>query len=130
MTIPFACVIVAFLLIYAIKIPIAFAMRAAGNGKYDNNHPRDVQAKLDGWGKRAVGAHQNSFEAFGPFAASVFVAHLGHANERTSAILAVVFVVARVIYPFIYVADKATLRSSVWGIGFAATLGLFFSPLF
>jgi uncharacterized MAPEG superfamily protein len=130
MTIPFACVIVAFVLIYAVKIPIAFAMRAAGNGRYDNHHPRDVQARLDGWGKRAVSAHQNAFEAFAPFAASVFVAHLGHANERTSAILAVTFVGARIVYPVLYVADQATLRSSIWGIGWAATLGLFLSPLF
>lgn len=126
MTIPFACVAAAFLLIYAIRVAVIVALR--GTGRFDNRHPRDQQAKLEGWGKRANAAHANSFEGFGPFAASVFVAHLGHADPQWSTLLAVVYVVARTVYPVLYVANVSTARSLVWGVGFLATLALFILP--
>jgi uncharacterized MAPEG superfamily protein len=130
MTIPFICVLVAFVLIYVPKVFLSVAM-AKQPGGYDNKHPREQQAKLDGWGKRAHAAHLNTIEAFAPFAASVFVAHLSHANAHFSASLAIAFIGARVVYPFLYMANLDKIRSLVWGLGVAATLGLFvigFSP--
>ena len=126
-TVPFVCVVVAFVLIYLTKIPVGVAM--AKMGRYDNEHPRDQQAKLTGWGQRALGSHQNSFEAFAPFAAAVMVAHLGGGSAHASAVLAVVFVVARVVYLLLYLANQSTLRSAVWSVGFFATLGLFLLPV-
>ena len=46
------------------------------SGGYNNHNPRDQQADLEGWGKRALSAHLYGFEGFAPFAAAVFVAHL------------------------------------------------------
>jgi uncharacterized MAPEG superfamily protein len=127
MTTPFLCIALALGLIYAPRIMVAVAQSRMPEG-FDNRHPRDQQARLTGWGKRAQGAHMNAFEAFAPFAAAVIVAHLARADARYSAILAVVFVIARVVYTVLYVANKDRLRSAVWMIGLGATVGLFVLP--
>lgn len=127
MTVPFACVFAAFAFIFLAKIPVAIAQRALGG--YDNHHPRDQQARLEGWGRRALAAHQNAFEAFGPFAASVLVAQVGGGDPKLASALSLTFVGARLAYHVLYLADLATFRSSVWAIGLLATAGLFLSPL-
>jgi uncharacterized MAPEG superfamily protein len=124
MTTPFLCVFIAFMLIWFPRALVVTATLRSGQ-KFDNNHPRDQQARLEGWGKRAQAAHNNAFEAFAPFAAAVVIAHLSGADPARSAQLAVIHVVARVIYPIIYVADLATLRSTIWFLGTLATIGLF-----
>ena len=127
MTVPFLCIIAAWLLIWVPRMVVAAAQSKMPGG-YDNAHPRDQQAKLEGWGKRAQGAHMNAFEAFAPFAAAVFVAHLAHGDEKKAAMLAVAFVVLRAIYTALYLANLDKLRSTVWIAGFAATGGLFVLP--
>lgn len=129
MTVPFLCVLLAFLLIYAAKVPVIVAQMRAPGG-LDNRHPRDQQAQLDGWGKRALGAHHNAIEAFPPFAAGVFVAHLGGAPERTTAPLAIAFIVVRVVYEALYLANLASARSAVWAVGLSLTAALYLSPWF
>jgi uncharacterized MAPEG superfamily protein len=127
--VPFLCVFIAFSLIYVTKIPAAIAMAKSAGG-YDNRTPRDQQGKLEGWGKRAMAAHLNGFESFAPFAAAVLIAHLMIADPGKSTTLAVVHVVARAVYPAIYIADVHWLRSLVWLVGFGATVGLFVVALF
>ncbi len=129
MNVPFLCVGIAFLFLYLSKIPVAVAMRGEGRG-YDNRHPREQQARLTGWGKRALGAHLNAFETFAPFAAAVLVAHAGGADPTWSARFAVTFVLARVAYTVCYLANLASLRSSVWMVGTVATGALFFLGIF
>ena len=128
MTTPFLCIFLAFVLTMAGKGPVALAM-ARQPGGYDNSSPRDQQAQLGGWGRRAVAAHLNSFEAFPAFAAAVFVAVLGHADPTWTTRLAVAFVIARLLYTPLYIADLANLRSLVWTLGFFATCALFALPL-
>lgn len=128
MTFPFACVFAAFVLLYVSKAPVFAAMK--GLGKYDNENPRDQQARLDGWGKRALAAHQNGFEGFAPFAAAVLVAHLGGGDLKVASFLAATYVVVRIAYVFLYIAGIGTLRSLVWGVGLLATAGLFLLPAF
>ena len=79
MTIPLACIAAAFALIYAPRIAVVVAQAKQAEG-FDNKHPRDQQAKLTGWGRRANAAHLNAFESFAPFAAAVLVAHVTHAD--------------------------------------------------
>ena len=128
MNVPFLCVALAFILLYLTKIPVAVAM-GRSKGGYDNRHPRDQQAALQGWGRRALGAHQNAFEAFAPFAAAVIIAHLAGADPLWSARLALIFIAARLLYTVLYIADRASLRSSVWMIGTLSTAGLFLLAL-
>jgi uncharacterized MAPEG superfamily protein len=128
MTPPLLCIAIALALVYAPKIPLSVAMAREGRG-YDNRNPRDQQARLTGWGARARAAHMNGFESFPPFAAGVLVAQLGGAPLSLATTLSVVHVVARAIYPVLYIADVASARSAVWFIGFVATWGLLLSPL-
>jgi uncharacterized MAPEG superfamily protein len=128
MTVPFACVGIAVLLIYFPRLFVWRAQSLAAGG-YDNKHPRDQQAKLEGWGRRANAAHLNAFESFAPFAASVFVAHLGGGSPQMATMLAVSHVVCRVVYSILYIANLDKLRSTVWTLAFLATLGLFGLPL-
>ncbi len=94
-----------------------------------NHHPRAQQAALNGWGARSLAAHLNGFETFAPFAVAVLVAHISGAASGLVDILAVVFVVSRVLYVALYLADLASLRSLVWSVGWIVTLVLFLSPV-
>jgi uncharacterized MAPEG superfamily protein len=117
-----------FVAIYGIKVPLAMAMAKEGKG-YDNHDPRGQQARLDGWGKRANAAHMNAFEAFPPFAIAVVLCVLTHANETWTTALAVTHTVARLVYPALYIANIAQLRSVVWLVGVLCTIGLLILPL-
>jgi len=128
MTTPILCIFIAFLLTMASKAPVALAM-AREPGGYDNKTPRVQQAGLTGWGRRAVAAHQNGFEAFPPFAVAVLAAVATGADPIWTARLAVVFVAARTLYTPLYILDLDLLRSSVWTVGFLATVALFLLPV-
>jgi uncharacterized MAPEG superfamily protein len=127
MSIPFWCLFFAALLIYLAKIPVAKAMQEEGRG-YDNHHPRAQQARLTGFGARAVAAHQNSIEMFPLFAAGVLMAHVTQTQGWFVDLLAIIFIVSRVLYLFLYWIDKASLRSLVWVIGLVCCLLLMLSP--
>jgi uncharacterized MAPEG superfamily protein len=127
MSIPFWCLFLAALLIYLAKIPVVKAMREEGRG-YDNHHPRAQQARLTGFGARAVAAHQNSIEIFPLFAAGVLMAHTTQTQGWFVDLLAIIFIVSRVIYLFLYWNDKASLRSLVWVVGLVCCLLLMLSP--
>lgn len=128
MTVAFVCVMVAFLLIYGVRILVIVGQSRMPGG-LDNRHPRDQQAALPGWARRAQAAHLNSFEAFAPFAAAVIISHLAGANRTLVDVLAVVFVGARVFYPLCYLLDVDKLRTAIWSVGFLAVCGIFIAPL-
>ncbi|QEY62406.1 MAPEG family protein [Metapseudomonas lalkuanensis] len=128
MSIPFWCLFFTALLIYLAKVPVAKAMHEEGRG-YDNRNPRAQQARLTGFGARAVAAHQNTLEIFPLFAAGVLVAHVTQSQGWFVDLLAIVFIVSRVLYLFLYWNDKASLRSLVWGVGLVCSLLLMLSPV-
>ncbi len=99
---------------------------STGGGRYDNAAPRTYLGRLEGWPARANWAQQNALEAFPPFAAGVIIAHqVGQLAQGTIDLLAVTFVVARIVYGVLYMLDMATLRSLVWFIGLISTALLF-----
>lgn len=115
-------------LVYATKLPLAIEMAKAPGG-YNNHDPRTQQASLEGRGRRAAAAHANAFEAFPPFAAGVIVCHTTGAAPGIALAFSLVHLIARAIYPFLYIFDRASLRSTAWFIGFLATAGLLVLPL-
>ncbi|AOE84734.1 MAPEG family protein [Pseudomonas sp. TCU-HL1] len=127
MSIPFWCLFIAALLIYLAKAPVAKAMSEEGRG-YDNRNPRAQQARLSGFGARALAAHQNSIEIFPLFAAGVLMAHVTQTQGYFVDLLAIIFIVSRVLYLFLYWNDKPTPRSLVWVVGLACCLLLMLSP--
>jgi len=119
----------AYFLVYLPKIPLSMAM-AKATGGYDNKNPRDQQAALTGWGRRAAAAHANGFESFAPFAIGCIIAHLTGAKPQIAIILCATHLVARTIYPVLYLANIDRLRSLVWVTGFFSAMGLMALPLF
>lgn len=122
--VPYAAMAAAFLLIHLPRQIVSLEMSKLSGG-YDNRDPRGQQAKLEGLGKRALGAHQNGFEAFAPFAAAVLAAIQRGVGADAVAWLSIAFVAARSIYVGAYLADRSTLRSAVWFIGLLLTAALF-----
>lgn len=103
----------------------AIAKFSEGGKGFTNRKPRLFQQNLEGYRARAHWAHLNSLEAFPPFAAGVLVAQFLHAAQDRIDLLAVSFIVLRLIYGALYIADKALVRSIVWALAFACVVGLF-----
>lgn len=121
------CLVLAASLHFVSKIPLSVAMAREGKG-YDNNNPRDQQARLTGWGRRAKAVHENQIESFPLFAAGVLVAVSTPASSTAEGI-AFAYLAARILYMVLYLKDIAPLRSLVWLAGFAASVALMISPV-
>ena len=114
------CVLIAALLPY-LWITIA----KAGGQRYDNRDPRAWLARQDNPRlARANAAQLNAFEAFAPFAASVILAQLAGVAPDRIALLAVIFVLMRLLHGVFYLANVHAMRSLVWFVGFACVLAL------
>ena len=123
MTILLSCLLIAMLLPYLAKMPVAFAM--AKQGGYDNNHPRAQQAELDGFGARALAAHQNAFESLLIFGLAVLAVIATNNVSDAVITMAIIHVIARVIYHILYLANYSSLRSLVWFVAFGCSIGVF-----
>jgi uncharacterized MAPEG superfamily protein len=120
MTAALWCVFGAGLLPY-----LATTLAKAGGERYNNRDPREWLERQQGFRRRADNAQRNGFEAFPFFAAAVIVAQLvGAPQDRVDA-LALIFIVARVVYTICYVADWHWVRSIAWLIGWICTVTLF-----
>ena len=119
MSIALWCVLVAGLL------PYLSTVIAKSGVRFDNHNPRDWLARQDGFRRRANAAQANGFEAFPLFAAAVVIATIKHAPAPHIDLLATTFVVARVIYLGLYLANLAMLRSAAWFVGIACVVAIF-----
>ena len=96
------------------------------DGGYDHHDQRAWMARQKDWRARANAAQANSFEALPFFMGAVIVAHqLGAAQARLD-ILAFVWIVLRVIYVVMYVADLPMVRSAVWTLALIVNIGILF----
>lgn len=89
-------------------------------GGYDNNNPRVWLASQTDWRARANAAQANTFEALPFFFAAVIIGHQLQAAQALLDILAFMFVVLRLAYIVMYMADMAKSRSAIW----VAALGI------
>jgi uncharacterized MAPEG superfamily protein len=126
---PYVLLFVAVLLIYAPRVLVIRALLSLPGG-LDNRNPRDQQARLESWGKRAQGAHLNMLEAFPVFAAGMLASMFGRVDLNIIVGLGTAFVALRLIYIALYLADKATLRSAVWSLGLTVCGALLLAPVF
>lgn len=124
---PLLYILLGYSLTLLTKLPVSMAMNRQSS--YDNHNPRLQQAQLTGWGKRSVAAHENAFEAFPPFAFAVVVAYIGEADPTVLHSLAVGFLVLRLAYQGAYLADLATLRSTLWLAAVGCCVGLMLTPV-
>ncbi|MEO0983640.1 MAG: MAPEG family protein [Pseudomonadota bacterium] len=87
--------------------------------------PRDDFEPTNVYLLRARRAMQNTIEAMVMFAPLVLVAHAADRFNATTELAAAVFFWARALYLPAYVLAIPLLRSTVWGVGFVATLVFF-----
>lgn len=120
MTLLIVCLLIIVILPYLAKMPLGFAMHQSGG--YDNNYPREQQAKLHGFGARALAAHQNGFEALTVFSTAVLTAIATEHISVMVQLLAVIFVFMRLVYHVVYLMNLATIRSITWFIGYLCCL--------
>lgn len=96
------------------------------DGGYDNADPRVWQAAQSGFSARANAAQANTFESLPFFFAAVIIAHQLSAYQLRLDILAIVFVVLRILYVMMYLAGMASLRSGIWTAAFAVNVAILF----
>lgn len=100
--------------------------RRRKDGGYDNHDPRAWLAKQGGLARRADAAQANGFEALPLFIAGVLIAQQGGAAQATVDGLAIAFVITRLVYIGMYLADRQLARSAVWTVGVVLSVALFF----
>lgn len=116
------CLFIAILLPYIVRGIVAKHMGKLGG--YDNNLPRLQQARLEGIGARAVGAHYNGFESLLIFAIAVLTAiATNHVTDMVQ-VLAIIYIVVRIAYNIFYLKDMASLRSLSWFVGLLCCLAI------
>ena len=115
-------------IIFCMFIPAYLAgVAKSSKVRYDNESPRDHISELTGKARNAHSAEQNCYESFPAFFAAVIAAHWMGNDQLTIDILAIIFVLSRVLHATFYLTNKGTLRSVAWVAGFASTIALFFA---
>ena len=113
------------LLVAGILPVVCAGIAKAGFKGYDNRDGRAWLARQTGFLARANAAQANSFEAFPFFACGAILCLVSGVDRATLDTLCILFVGARIAYIACYVADKATLRSLVWAVGWLTTIALY-----
>lgn len=124
MPLAYWCVLVAALL------PPFWAGYAKAGGTVDNHCPRESVGDLPPKHRRAYAAHYNAYENLPSFAAAVIIAVTQGAAISTVNRLAVIYVALRVVHGILYVTNKSTARSIVYGLALLANIAIFVSPVF
>jgi uncharacterized MAPEG superfamily protein len=122
MPLAYWCVLAAALL------PLIWAGYAKAGGTVDNHCPRETAADLPPKHRRAYAAHSNAYENFPFFAAAVIIAVTQGAAIPTVNALAVIYVLLRIVHGVLYVADRPTARSVVYGLAWLANIAIFVLP--
>ena len=127
-TVAYWCVLIAALLpIVCAGLAKRGALgKSVQDGGFDNNNPRAWLSRQTGASARANAAQANTFEALPFFIGAVVIAHQLGASQTPLDVLAVLFVVLRAIFIFLYVTDRAAARSVVWGVAFFVNIAILF----
>jgi len=99
-----------------------------GYREFDNSKPRDPAFYANPLRARALGAHLNGIETFPFFAAAVLLAEFRAAPQHLIDLLAVGFVVLRLLFVAAYLLDYSWTRTLIWNAGFALNVAIFFMP--
>ena len=128
-TVAYWCVLVAALLPMGCSLIAKYGLLRVPpqQGGYDNHHPRAWLARQGDWRARANAAQANTFEALPFFFAAVIIAHLLQANQTQVDLLALLFLVLRMAYVIMYVANLASARSGVWAAALLVNIAILFS---
>ena len=103
----------AVVLPYVAHLPVIAARIPLG---YERRHPREQSTQLTGWGARAWAAEQNAFEAALPAVVVFFIAHLTAVEPVWVWGLGLAWTVCRLGHLAAYVGNRASLRSTMFGL--------------
>lgn len=123
MTTASACIVVAFGLVIVTRILLLLEQRKLG--AIDNKRPRKQWRRLTGRGARVLEAYRDAVDAFAPFVAAVLVVQQTEAIQKRIDMLALAWVIARVVHPAAHVAEADYLRSFLGVLSYACVGGLF-----
>lgn len=128
-TVAYWCVLVAALLPLVCAGLAKYGMftKSLKNGGFDNNNPRAWLARQTDWRARANAAQANTFEALPFFFAATIIAHQLQAAQAMLDILAFTFVVLRITYILMYVADMAKTRTAIWSLAMLVNVCILFA---
>jgi len=128
-TLAYWCVLVAALLPIVCAGTAKWGMfgKRRSEGGFDNENPRAWLARQTDWRARANAAQANSFEALPFFIGAVVIAHQLGADQARVDLLAVLYLLLRVLYILMYLANQANIRSLVWGLGLAVNVAILFA---
>lgn len=128
-TLAYWCVLVAALLPIVCAAIAKWGMfgKPRRDGGFDNENPRAWLARQTDWRARANAAQANSFEALPFFIGAVIIAHQLGAYQTRLDILAFVYIVLRLVFILLYVANLANLRSLVWGLALVVNVAILFA---
>lgn len=121
MTISLWCILAALLAPYILSV---LARSGVTKADYVQN-PRAFNETLTGWHRRAHLAQLNAFETFPGFAAAVLVAHITQVPQIQIDIVALAFILFRILHASFYITDKPNLRSLSWQMGMLCIVSLF-----
>jgi uncharacterized MAPEG superfamily protein len=115
------------LLYQFIWIPVSFAKHEAYGMEYlDSNRKQEDLPPLPAWGGRSRRAQDNLIENFAPFAVVVLALGLVDGFTYYTGIATIVFFVARVAHPIVYLIGLVKLRTLSWLAGILSTLYLYY----
>ena len=123
LTLAYWCVLVAALLPYL----SSYIAKAGAFGLSDNEKPREWGARQSGWRARAYASQTNGFEGLPFFIGAVVIAHQLGAAQHDIDLVAVAYVVLRVLYLALYIAGIGAARSAVWALAFLVNIALLFA---
>ncbi|MBC7437375.1 MAG: MAPEG family protein [Bdellovibrionales bacterium] len=128
-TVAYWCVLMAALLPILCAGVAKYGMfsKPSREGGYDNGDPRSWLSRQKDWRSRANAAQQNSFEALPFFIGAVIIAHTLGAYQVKLDLLAFFWVMLRLVYIMMYVADLPTARSIVWALALLLNVWILFT---
>ena len=110
-------------------LPIAVVFIAKADPNLDVSNPRDVHVTQTGLRKRAYGAHLNGLEAFPLFAVGVIAATLRGVPQSWLDAAAGSWLLARLLYTVVYLADFARIRPTLWALSVLISAAIFLLPV-
>ncbi len=117
------CIVIAFGLIVMTRAMLMAEQRRLGG--IDNRRPRRQWRQLKGRGARILETYHDAIEAFAPLAAAVWVAESAGALQKQVDVLAMAWVITRVVHPAAHVAEADYLRAGLGVLSWVCVAGLF-----
>lgn len=127
-TVAYWCVLVAALLpiVCAGTAKYGTFRKPRRDGGFDNHNPREWLARQTDWRARANAAQANSFEALPFFIGAVIIAHQLGAYQVKLDILALFYILLRIVFIMMYVAGLPTARSIAWTLALFVNIAILF----